>query len=64
LEEVFKSEICKGFDWKKAAKLLIAGGFLLASSDGKSTRTENLPGLGKMRCYRFIKVPMSNGNGD
>jgi putative DNA primase/helicase len=64
LEEVFKNEICKGFDRKKVAKLLISKGFLLPSSDGKSTRTENLPGLGKMRCYRFIKIPMTNGDGE
>lgn len=57
LEEVFKNEICLGIDWKKAARLLIAKEFLLPSSDKKSTRTENLPGLGKMRCYRFVAIP-------
>ena len=61
LEEVFKNEICQGIDWKKAAKLLVARGFLLPSTDHKSTRTENLPGLGKLRCYRFIKIPSNQG---
>jgi putative DNA primase/helicase len=64
LEEVFKNEICLGVDWKRAAKLLIAGGFLLPSTDGKSTRTENLPGLGRVRCYRFSKIPMAKADGE
>lgn len=57
LEEVFKNDICQGLDWKKAARLLVAEGFLFPSADGKSTRTENLPGLGRLRCYRFKKIP-------
>lgn len=62
LEEVFKNEICLGIDWKKAAKLLVVRGFLLSSTDHKSTRTENLPGLGRVRCYRFIKIPMAKAD--
>ncbi len=57
LEEVFKNEICQGSDWKKAAKLLIKKGYLKSSTDGKSTRTESLPGIGPVRCYRFQKIP-------
>lgn len=57
LEEVFKNEICQGFDWKQASRILISKSYLKASSDGKSTRTESLPGLGKVRCYRFEKIP-------
>lgn len=57
LEEVFKNEICQGSDWKKAAKLLIKKGYLKPSTDGKSTRTESLPGIGPVRCYRFQKIP-------
>lgn len=64
LEEVFKNEICSGLDWKKAAKFLVARGFLLPSADHRSTRTENLPGFGKMRCYRFIKIPMTKIDGE
>lgn len=59
-EEVFKNEICNGVDWKKAAKLLVNKGFLLRSSDNKSTRSEHLPGLGKVRCYRFVEIPKGN----
>lgn len=58
LEEVFKNEICQGYDWKRAAKLLVEKGYLKPSSDKKSTRTENLPGLGRVRCYRFERIPV------
>lgn len=58
LEEVFKNEICQGSDWKYAAKLFVKKGYLMPSTDGKSTRSENLPGMGKLRCYRFQKIPV------
>lgn len=51
LPEVFKTEICKGFDHKVISKLLADSGFLLM--DGRQyTRKERLPGQGNMRCYR------------
>jgi putative DNA primase/helicase len=59
LEEVFKNEICQGCDWRQAAKILVKKGYLKASSDGKSTRSETLPGLGRVRCYRFEKIPIA-----
>lgn len=59
-QEVFKNEICNGVDWQKAIKLLVNKGFLLRSSDNKSTRSEHLPGLGKVRCYRFVEIPKGN----
>jgi uncharacterized protein (DUF927 family) len=58
LEEVFKNELCQGHDWKRAAKILVKKGYLKPSTDGKSTRTESLPGIGSVRCYRFQKVPV------
>lgn len=58
LPEVFRNEICVGVDWKRAAKLGVELGFIMPSKDGKSTRSETLPGMGKVRCYRFIKIPM------
>ncbi len=58
LEEVFKNEISQGYDWRQAAKILVKKGYIKASSDGKSTRSENLPGLGKVRCYRFENIPI------
>lgn len=58
LEEVFKNEICQGYDWKLAAKILVEKKYLKPSSDGKSTRTESLPGIGRVRCYRFERIPI------
>ncbi|HEY2810075.1 MAG TPA: DUF927 domain-containing protein [Rhabdochlamydiaceae bacterium] len=59
-EEVFKNELCQGADWRQASKLLIKKGYLKPSSDGRSTRTEGLPGMGQVRCYRFEKIPLGN----
>lgn len=50
--EVFRTEICKGYDHKLVAKLLIKEGMLMPGSDS-ATRKERLPGLGNQNCYRF-----------
>jgi uncharacterized protein (DUF927 family) len=42
--EVFRSEICKGFDAKSVAQELAARGFLVKGSDGKTTRNERIDG--------------------
>ncbi len=57
LPEVFRNEICEGLDWKRAGKIGVDFGFIMPSTDGKSTRTEMLPGFGRMRCYRFVRIP-------
>jgi len=51
--EVFRDEICKGFNPKSVTELLIARGLLMLDSDGGPTRSERLPGIGKSRVYRF-----------
>ena len=52
LPEVFRSEICRGFDDKAVARLLADRGFLV--KEGKSyTRKERLPGMVTARCYRI-----------
>ena len=52
LPEVFRSEICRGFDDKAVARLLADHGYLVM--EGKSyTRKERLPGMGNARCYRI-----------
>lgn len=56
MPEVFKSEICKGFNPKTVTSLLIERGLLVTEGEGdkaKATRKERLPGLGNVRCYRF-----------
>lgn len=52
LPEVFRKEICKGFNPKSVTRLLIERGLLVTDKDG-ATRRERLPTLGLVRCYRF-----------
>jgi uncharacterized protein (DUF927 family) len=52
LPEVFRQEVCKGFDHKAVSRLLAERGSLI--TEGQSyTRKERLPGLGNVRCYRI-----------
>lgn len=52
LPEIFRTEICRGFDHKAVAHLLAERGYLL--KEGQSfTRKERLPGVGNARCYRI-----------
>ncbi|MFM2057600.1 MAG: hypothetical protein RLY71_1985 [Pseudomonadota bacterium] len=54
LPEVFKREVCSGFDAKTAAQTLIETGLLHPGSDGKSSRTITARSLGqKVRVYAF-----------
>ncbi|KQV84963.1 hypothetical protein ASD15_07450 [Massilia sp. Root351] len=53
LSEVFREEICKGFNPKTVTRLLIERGLLMTDSDGGATRRERLPGIGAARVYRF-----------
>lgn len=52
---IFESEICKGFNHKAVAKLLIERGLLEPESGAKASATQNmrLPGIGQSRCYKF-----------
>jgi putative DNA primase/helicase len=51
--EIFRDEICKGFNPKTVTRLLVEQGLLLTDSDGGATRKERLPGMGMARVYRF-----------
>ncbi|MBS0483994.1 MAG: DUF927 domain-containing protein [Proteobacteria bacterium] len=51
--EVFKTEICKGFDYKAVARLLIDRGFM--KGDGKNLQPKvNLPGEGRKRVFHIL----------
>ncbi|PTQ77452.1 uncharacterized protein (DUF927 family) [Nitrosomonas oligotropha] len=51
--EVFKAEICKGFDYKAVARLLIDRGFM--KGDGKNLQPKvNLPGEGRKRVFHIL----------
>lgn len=61
LPEVFRLEICRGFDHKAVARLLSERGFL--EREGQShTRKERLPGLGLSRCYRITPNLLGGGH--
>ena len=52
LTEAFKNEVCRGFDSKWAAKVLVKAGWL--EPDGnRMTQKPRIPGYGTPRCYVF-----------
>ncbi|MFM0287894.1 DUF927 domain-containing protein [Paraburkholderia megapolitana] len=53
LSEVFRSEVCKGFDHKAVARLLVEVGALIPEGESRPDRKERLPGMSAQRCYRF-----------
>ena len=54
LQEVFKSEIAKGFDHRLVGKVCVKHGLLLPGTNGAPTRSERLPDRAQnVRCYRF-----------
>ena len=60
LPEVFRSQVCEGFDHREAEKILLMCNWLKPDSDGRATRKERLPGFGKaVRCY---VLPLTNLN--
>lgn len=52
LPEVFRQEVCRGFDPKAAVPTLIQVGWLIPASDG-NTQKPRLPELGTTRVYVF-----------
>jgi uncharacterized protein (DUF927 family) len=51
--EVYRQEVSKGYDPVWLGKALVAHGMLMPDSQGRATRQERLPTLGKQRVYRF-----------
>ena len=51
LPEVFRREVCAGFDSRAATRWLKEHGWLLPGPDGKATQKPRLKGLGPTRCY-------------
>lgn len=56
LPEIFRREVCQGFDEKAVKKVLIEAGLLLPAKDGKPSQSSRFPGLGTTRVYviRYI----------
>lgn len=60
LPKTFEQEICKGLDYRVVCRLLVKKDILL--TDGRGfTRSERLPGEGKVRCYRITSKIFSDG---
>lgn len=53
LSEVFKTEVCQGFDPQAVARVLLEHECLMTKEPGRYNATERLPGLGLARCYRI-----------
>lgn len=53
LPEAFRSEICTGFDYRIAARILVNEGWIEPDHDQIPYRREYLPDIGRSRCYVF-----------
>jgi uncharacterized protein (DUF927 family) len=53
LPEIFKKELCNGFEPRWAAKVLVEKKLLRQGNDGKAQVLQRLPGKGPTRCYHF-----------
>ncbi len=51
--EVFKAEVCRGFDAGAVARVLVEHGCLLPEAKGRYDCKPRLPGIGPSRCYRI-----------
>src|SRR3569833_2284379 len=52
IPEVIRYEVCAGFDYRDAERILVSRGWLTQDNEGRATRKERLPGYGKaVRCY-------------
>ncbi len=52
--EVFRKDVCAGFDHKMVALALLKRRVLMPRSDGSLSRQERIPGLGKFMFYRVL----------
>ncbi len=54
LPEIFRQEVCAGFDWRFAVKVLLARRWIVPGGDGKATQKPLLPKIGtRTRVYVF-----------
>jgi putative DNA primase/helicase len=51
--EIFKAELCIGYEVSFVEKVCIQHGLLMPESSEEATRSERLPGGGRKRIYRF-----------
>jgi putative DNA primase/helicase len=53
LSEIFRKEICQGFEPKAVTRILIDKGWLVPGKDGKASQKPRNKGVGIPRCYVF-----------
>ncbi|MDD2729094.1 DUF927 domain-containing protein [Malikia sp.] len=53
LPEVFRGEVCKGFDFEAVCKVLADHGCLMMNEPGRHAKKVKLPGVGQSRCYHI-----------
>lgn len=58
LPEVFRTEICRGFDYKAVCKVLMQHGCLKPAKGREYDAKHRLPGLGLSWCYQFTPAIM------
>jgi putative DNA primase/helicase len=54
LPEIYKKEICAGYEPKAVTKVLLEAGWLKVDTTGVPQCREHLPGMGRTRCYIFL----------
>ena len=54
LPEVFREELCAGFDYRAVTRLLLTQRWLEPGDNQTPYRREYLPGMGRSRCYVFL----------
>lgn len=55
LLEVYRKEICQGFEPKIVNKVLINVGWIIPGNDGKASQKHRIKGVGIPRCYVFTE---------
>lgn len=58
LPEVFRTEICRGFDYKAVCKVLLQHGCLKPAKGREYDAKHRLPGVGHAWCYQFTPAIM------
>lgn len=53
LPEVFKNELCKGFESRMVTRLLLNAGWIIPAPDGKASHKPRIKGVGTPRLYVF-----------
>jgi putative DNA primase/helicase len=53
LPEVYKNELCKGFDQRMVTRVLLNFGWIIPASDGKVSHKPRIRGVGTPRLYYF-----------